>query len=303
MKKSEIPFKRLTPARKALLKERLEDLYLRYRSEYLHTDPILLVHQYGSAGDQEVAGLIASCLAYGNVKQIQRSVRKVLDALGDEPSRTARNAAPAELSGALAGFKHRFNTDEDIACLLYFIQQAVDKHGSIGAFFESGYREDEDNLGPALERFVGKLLSLDCAPFYKRGVLPEDAGVRFLLPSPKKGGACKRLNLYLRWMVRRDDGVDFGLWQNVSPAKLIIPLDTHVARLSRYLGLTSLSTAGWPMALEVTQSLRELDPEDPVKYDFALCRQGILDLCPKEMKPSLCASCEIEGICRYWEKE
>lgn len=280
------------------LKERLESLYLHYHGEYIHTDPIALVHEYDSPPDREVVGLLASSLAYGNVRQIQRSLRRVLSVLGSSPVETLRSASPRNLSESLVDFKHRFNSGEDIACLLHFVQQVLRQQGSLGELFRLGYREDEAHLGPALERFVDHLLSLDCSPFYKDGVLPGDAGVRFLLPTPRKGSACKRLNLYLRWMVRRDDGVDFGIWKGVPPSKLIIPLDTHLARISQHLGLTGLKTAGWRMALEVTESLRMLDPEDPIKYDFALCRLGILDLCPRNRDPALCGKCEIEGICR-----
>ncbi len=299
MRKEDSPLVSLGTKRRKLLKERLEALYLRYRGEYIHTDPIALVHEYDAPQDREVVGLIASCLAYGNVKQIQASVRKVLEVLGKNPARTVRNVMPAELSKALAGFKHRFNTGRDIACLLHFAQQVLHGYGSLGEFFRLGYRENEDDLGPAEERFVEGFFSLDCSPFYKKGRLPDDAGVRFLLPTPGRGSACKRLNLYLRWMIRRDDGVDFGIWKDIPPSKLVIPLDTHLARISRYLGLTCFKTAGWRMAIEVTRSLRELDPEDPIKYDFALCRLGILDLCTCKFDPTLCLSCELSGMCLY----
>jgi uncharacterized protein (TIGR02757 family) len=289
----------LKPEQKATLKERLESLYLRYRGEYIHTDPIALVHEYASPQDREVVGLIASSLAYGNVKQIQASLRRVLDVLGESPCRTVRGSSPEELLNALRGFKHRFNTGKDIACLLFLVQQALNEHGTLSRFFELGYREDDEHLGPALERFVGNLTALNCSPFYPKGALPEDAGVRFLLPSPRKGSACKRLNLYLRWMVRRNDGVDFGIWKKIPPSKLVIPLDTHLARISRHLSLTGMKTAGWRMALQVTESLRELDPLDPIKYDFALCRLGIMDLCPKKSDPQLCTQCQIEGICQF----
>ena len=120
------------------------------------------------------------------------------------------------------------------------------------------------------------MLSLDVSPFYLAGTIPPNAGIRFFFPSPLKGSACKRLNLFLRWMVRRGDEIDFGIWTEVSPAKLIMPLDTHVARIARRIGLTKMKQANWRMAQEVTRRLRAFDPEDPVKYDFALCRLGIL---------------------------
>ena len=105
------------------------------------------------------------------------------------------------------------------------------------------------------------------------------------------------MNLFLRWMVRPDDGVDLGVWRHVSPSQLIIPLDTHVSRIASYLGLTQRRTVDWRMAQEVTRRLRQIDPDDPVKYDFALCRLGILDACPRRRDPIKCAGCDLLSVC------
>ncbi len=121
--------------------------------------------------------------------------------------------------------------------------------------------------------------------------------MRYLLPSPSGTSPCKRLNLYLRWMVRHGDSIDLGLWSRVSPRKLVIPLDVHVARISRRIGLTELKAPSWRMAEDITRSLRLLDPEDPVKYDFAICRLGILERCKKVKTAELCRECELRGLC------
>ena len=121
--------------------------------------------------------------------------------------------------------------------------------------------------------------------------------MRYFFSSPAGGSACKRLNLYLRWMVRHDPGLDLGLWTEVPPSRLVIPLDTHVARIARYVGLSSRNTADWKMALEVTRALREFDPGDPVKYDFAICRLGILDYCPRKRDALKCAACLLKPVC------
>jgi uncharacterized protein (TIGR02757 family) len=129
-------------------------------------------------------------------------------------------------------------------------------------------------VGPALTSFVERALALDHAGLYGRGPLPPDAGVRFFFPSPADGSACKRLNLYLRWMVRRG-GVDLGVWRTVDPAQLVVPLDAHIFTIARRVRLTRYRSAGWPMAVDITRRLRQLDPRDPVKYDFALHRMGL----------------------------
>ena len=130
------------------------------------------------------------------------------------------------------------------------------------------------------------------------GVFKRRHGVRFLLPSPSEGSACKRLNLFLRWMVRAEDGIDCGVWTRVSSRQLVIPLDTHIARISSYIGLTEMRSPGWPMALDITRSLRRLDPGDPVRYDFALCHLGIAGDCPRKRNLQKCARCPIVAICR-----
>jgi len=155
-------------------------------------------------------------------------------------------------------------------------------------------------VGPALSAFSRRMLErtgLPAGPGVVGGRLLPGAPVRTFFSSPEKGSACKRFNLYLRWMVRREGGLDFGLWTSIPPAALVIPLDTHVARIAGLMGLTRRRTADWKMALEVTDALRRLDPLDPVKYDFALCRLGILEYCPRRVDPVKCAACLIRPAC------
>lgn len=126
---------------------------------------------------------------------------------------------------------------------------------------------------------------------------PMTYGLSYLLPSPA-GGAAKRLALYLRWMVRAEDGVDLGTWHHLEPSRLLIPLDTHIARIGRYVGLTDRQTIGLPTALDVTASLARLDPQDPLRYDLALCHLGISGACPTRREPAICRDCPIRSICR-----
>jgi uncharacterized protein (TIGR02757 family) len=139
-----------------------------------------------------------------------------------------------------------------------------------------------------LTGFLEYIYEIDTSPVYGTDIKPN--GLKQLLPSPRKGSACKRMNLFLRWMVRSED-IDFGIWDNIPPNKLVIPLDTHIARISKCLGLTRRASADWKMAEEITGALREFDPEDPLKYDFALCHHGISGLCKGERNDNTCLEC------------
>ena len=259
---------------RAELRRRLDALYRHYDHRFVDPDPLQFVRAQRRADDREVVGLIASSLAYGNVRQIKKSIERVLAALGPRPARALRRLDPSAARQALFGFKHRFNDGRDVACLLYFIRQMRERHGSIEAFFLAGLQPGHAHVGPALASFCARALALDHGGLYGRGPLPAKAGVRFFFPSPDDGSPCKRLNLYLRWMVRRD-GVDLGLWRRVEPARLVIPLDAHVFAIARRVALTRHRSPGWRMALDITARLRRLEAEDPVKYDFALHRMGL----------------------------
>jgi uncharacterized protein (TIGR02757 family) len=256
------------------LRLRLNALYAHYDHRFVDPDPLEFPRREKQNADREVVGLLASSLAYGGVGQIKRSIFLVRRLLGDRPAEAVRALEPGQLLQALKGFRHRFNDARDLACLLLFVRRMLEEAGSIEAFFLKGFDPEHSDVGPALASFAARALSLDHEGLYGRGRLPADAGVRFFFPSPVQGSACKRLNLYLRWMARHD-GVDLGVWRGLPAARLVIPLDAHIYTIARRVRLTRYKSPGWAMALDITKRLRRLDPEDPVKYDFALHRMGL----------------------------
>jgi uncharacterized protein (TIGR02757 family) len=257
------------------LRRRLDALYRHYDHRFVDPDPLEFVRRQERAADREVVGLLAAGLAYGNVVQIKRSIAAVLEVLGPAPAEAASRLDPAEIAARLTGFKHRFTDGRDVACLRFLARQMRGADGSVEAFFARGHDAAAADVGPALASFSARALALDHGGLYRGRRLPADAGVRFFFPSPADGSACKRLNLFLRWMVRRD-GVDLGVWSAVAPRALVIPLDAHVQAIARRVRLTRYRSPGWAMAVDITRRLRRLDPEDPVKYDFALHRMGLL---------------------------
>lgn len=274
------------------LKHLLDGLYDKYSIAHLESDPIYFPHQYKKPVDIEIAGLISSALAYGKVDLFKPKIAYILGVMGKSPSSYIYDFHPSE-EKAFNDFVYRFNRGPDIVQLLSVIQQMVESKGSIKSFFLEGYSDTDPNIEKALSSFVQRVLDMDCRKAFPDGRLSD--GFRHLFPTPGKG-ACKRLNMYLRWMVRKDS-VDFGLWEEVPPSKLIMPIDTHVARLSRYLGLSGRKSVDWKMAVEVTEVLKALDPKDPVKYDFALSRLGILNECPVKKDEGKCRECGIRGVC------
>jgi uncharacterized protein (TIGR02757 family) len=256
------------------LRRRLDALYVRYDHRFVDPDPLEFVRAQTSAADREVAGLVASSLAFGTVAQIKRSVATVLAALGGRPAPAVDALDVRDVARRLRSFRHRWLDGRDVACLLGFARQMRGECGSIEAFFARGISPDDRDVGKALVSFSARALALDHGGLYRGHRLPRSAGVRYFFPSPLLGSACKRLNLYLRWMVRRD-GVDLGVWSSVRPSQLVLPLDAHTHALARRLRLTRYRSPGWAMAVDVTRRLRRLDPDDPVKYDFALHRMGL----------------------------
>jgi uncharacterized protein (TIGR02757 family) len=239
----------------------LEELYAKYnRREFIHPDPLEFLYDYPDLRDREIVGLVASSLAYGRVSQILKSVSSVLSRM-PYPARYLRRASVGSLRGAFADFKHRFTTGEDLCFMLAGIKHVIERYGSLSTCFVMGLNEDHDTVIPALTAFVNELTA---------------AGGRqnYLLPSPADGSACKRLNLFVRWMVRRDE-VDPGGWEAVPTSKLIVPLDTHMHTICLALDITERKQADLRTAAEITAAFRTISPEDPVRYDFALTRLGI----------------------------
>ncbi|HUJ29428.1 MAG TPA: TIGR02757 family protein, partial [Myxococcales bacterium] len=189
------------------------------------------------------------------------------------------------------GFSYRMTGPRDVACLLRGAGAMLREHGSLGAAFGKHFRA-RGSLREALGAFVEELLSVERAPSRR---------LKHLLPHPSRGSACKRMNLFLRWMVRGPDGVDFGLWRDqVPPSALLVPLDTHVHRIGRFVGLTRRKDLSWKTAEEVTKRLRSLDGADPVRYDFALSHLGISGSCASRKDQRRCAGCPLKPVCRFW---
>lgn len=251
--------------------EALEDLYNRYnRRQWVHPDPLEFLYHYQENLDREVVGIVASSLAYGRVAQILRSVSNVLKGLGPSPASFLRHATAESLRAMCSGFKHRFTTGEELYALLWGVKDILDRYGSLERCFAEAMTKGRGTSDCGTAQVLGGLKGL---------VEALNGGVRrngMFLPSPEGGSACKRLNLFLRWMVRRDE-IDPGGWQCISPSALIIPLDTHMHRISLRLGLTCRKQGDMRTALEVTEAFRSLVPEDPVRFDFALTRLGIIE--------------------------
>jgi uncharacterized protein (TIGR02757 family) len=268
------------------------------KEEHLGNDPVQFVHRYDDPRDREVVGLIASALAYGNVKIVLRSVERALAVLGPHPAAAVAAFDPKRDARQVRGFYHRFNTSRDLAVLFWMVRRVLEDHGSLENAFVAGLSGNDQDTGAALQHFSSLFLASGYEQFYSRRELKARIGVRFFFPSPANGGACKRLSLYLRWMVRPADGIDCGVWKKVSPRQLVIPLDTHIARISGYIGLTDRKSPDWKMAIDITRSLKKLDVDDPLRYDFALCHLGIAGDCPRKRDPFKCVRCPIQAICR-----
>ena len=241
----------------------LEDCYACYnRREFIGTDPLAIVHEYDDRREQEVVGLIAASLAYGNVAAIMGSVRDVLARLDGHPHQFLTAGAESDIVGALSGFRYRFTGAEELTVLLHGMRRMLMQRGSLNAGFVAHQSAGDRNVADALGGFVEELTG-------------SAVGLPHLAPSPRRGSACKRLMLFLRWMVRKDE-VDLGLWRGVSPALLLVPLDVHMLRVCRALGLTRRRNASLRVALKVTEAFGKIRPDDPVKYDFALTRLSML---------------------------
>ncbi len=249
------------------LKENLNSLYAAYNHrQYVHPDPLEFLYHYEDPEDVEIAGLISSCLAYGRVAQILAGVTRVLDPMGDSPRLFLEKTPEREIAARFAGFVHRFTKGEELAALLMGMKKALAEHGTLERLFALGANRRDETVIPALTSFVAGLRAA------------AETACPTLLPSPEDGSACKRLNLFLRWMVRRDE-VDPGPWTAARPSKLVVPLDTHLFRICRGLGLTRRRQADAKTALEITAGFRDIRPRDPVRYDFSLTRMGIRKDC------------------------
>ena len=273
------------------IRDVLERLYVRYnRRELIKPDPLQFVYRYSEPADMEIAGFLAAALAYGRVGQIERSVGDLLSRMGASPREFV-----ADFDGKgrrkLKDFKHRFTSGDDISDLLELLRDVLSEHGSIEAFFASGFDRRDVNTVAALTAFCERLL----ARYAERHGGITTTGLKYLLASPARGSASKRLHLFLRWMVREDD-VDAGLWKSVDKAALIVPIDVHMGRLCRILGLYKGNRTGLSMALKITEGFAKIEPGDPVRYDFSLSRIGIIEECNGRYRAE-CELCELFECC------
>jgi uncharacterized protein (TIGR02757 family) len=277
-----------------MLKPALDRLYHDFNQPDSAADPIQIVRRYEDPADREVVGFCAAALAFGRVASVLQSIEALLAVLGPSPADSVRRFDASRHGRPLRGLVHRWTRGPDFIALLIVLRTMLETAGSIEAFFLQGDDPSAPDIFPALDAFSARVHSLDLTAAYGRK--PRRPGVYYFFPRPSAGSACKRLNLFLRWMVRRD-GIDLGVWSRVSPARLIIPLDTHVIRVGRCLRLTSYRSPGWRMASDITATLRRLDPDDPVKYDFSLCHLGMMDACGFN-RPQRDTRCPLRGVCR-----
>lgn len=273
---------------------RLNDLYEGYNVDRAVSDPVWIVRRYTRADDREVVGFCAAALAYGRVASVLSSIESLLAVMGDAPAEFVRAFEPVRDRPALDHLVHRWTRGVDLAALIWVLRHMLETHGSIERCFARGLARDAEDVGAALDAFSRSACTIDVRAIY--GGVPRRPGVTYFFARPSSGGACKRLNLFLRWMVRRDR-VDLGVWTHVRPAQLVVPLDTHVIRVGRCLRLTRYTSPGWRMAADITRSLRQLDPADPVKYDFSLCHLGMMNACGFG-RPQKDTRCPLRGICR-----
>jgi uncharacterized protein (TIGR02757 family) len=277
-----------------LLKPALDQLYAGFNHPDSATDPIHIVRRFARNDDREVVAFIAAALAFGRVSSVIQSIERVLAVVGPAPAAYIRRFDARRHGPAFAGIVHRWTREADIVAMLWLLRQMIDRAGSVEGFFLEGYDEDADDIADALDSFSTRAMALDLKAAYGR--VPKRPGVCYFFPRPSAGSACKRLNLFLRWMVRRD-ALDLGVWTRVSPAKLIVPLDTHVIRVGQCLRLTRYASPGWAMAQDITASLRKLDPGDPVKYDFSICHLGMMNACGFARSQGD-SQCPLRGVCR-----
>ena len=281
----------------------------------LAVDPVGFVRRYDDPLDRELVGLVAACVAFGNVKTIRRKLEEIFRRVGDPPHVRAEDAEATKR--ALRGFRHRVFVGDDVARLLIGARAVQKKYASLGTrmsvLFEglrpsssplSGRRLRSSRFGmggsaPPMppQEFLREALATLCDEIRDAG------GVRskHLLADPRAGSSVKRLVLWVKWMTRPDDGIDLGLWKGIPTSALVIPVDVHIHKLSRNLGLTARKGASWKTAAEITAALARLDREDPTKYDFSLCHMGMLQRCPSRRDAKRCDGCPVKPVCIHWK--
>jgi uncharacterized protein (TIGR02757 family) len=275
------------PVRGERLRQRLDTLVKTFDVSTIAPDPLQLVLRYSNSRDQEIAGLLAGAFAYGRADIVVANVGRVLDRMLPSPYEYLVKLDRSEARRRFAGFVHRFHKTPELIDLLTRIANAIREHGTLGDLFRLCYDDRDSDIGPSLTRFVEALIGSR-----------KTKALDYLLTSPANGSACKRMNLFLRWMVRRTPP-DLGIWSFVDPAKLVMPVDTHIHRIATFLGINDRKTADWKSARAITDRLALFDRADPVRYDFAICRLGILDLCSRKRRKENCDVCLLRDVCRF----
>ena len=246
-----------------LSKKLLDSVYSEYNiPSLIHPDPLEFLSKYPNIQEREIAGLIASSLAYGQVNLILKTVNNVLGKMGNSPLSYIKSKTVKDMQNDFKNFKYRFTTEDDLIDLFTALKNSLTDFDSLENLFLSSYSNSDENIVNSSMKFVTKLHEYSPAKRIK------------LIPNPILGSACKRLNLYFRWMIRKDH-VDPGGWDSVCPSKLIVPLDTHMFYFGKTYGFTKRKSADLKTAIEITNGFKKFCPQDPVKYDFALTRFGI----------------------------
>ena len=252
------------------------------------------MRRYDRLDDREIVAFVAAGLAFGRVASVMASVEAVCAVLGPSPAAFVRAFDPARDGALLRRIVHRWTRGDDVVGLIWIMGRILDAHGSLERAMAQGVDPAAPDVEPALERFSSDARAVDLRPAYGRA--PRRPGAHYFFTRPSTGSACKRLNLFLRWMVRQD-AVDPGGWTAIVPRQLIVPLDTHTIRVGRCLRLTRRTSPGWKMAADITAALRALDPDDPVRYDFALCHLSMMGACGFGTRRGD-ADCPLRGACR-----
>ena len=274
------------------LKELLDKVLKEYPPvNRVNADPVQFQRRFFDEGksqtEVEAVALFSAMLSYGSAAQFTKKIAQIINSCDNEFLKLI--TSKPDKSFPWVGY--RMSTPEEISIFAYSIGNLINKFGSIKNVFLSGYNKNNNII---------EALSVLRNTIYKEAegfISPVPHGIKHLLPDPSAGGCCKRWHMFLRWMVRKNDGVDIGIWNEIKPSELIIPLDTHISKISRNLGLTTRKNDDLKTAIEITNKLKECCPEDPVKYDFAICHLGIGGKCTYGKNPELCKQCLLKVIC------
>ena len=275
------------------MKAALDRLYDAFNQPESALDPVQIVRRYTRVDDREIVAFIAAGLAFGRVASVMASVEAVCGVLGERPAAFVRGFDPGRDRTRFSHIVHRWTRGDDIAALIYILQQLIREHGSLEIAFAAGLDASHPDVEAAIESFSSRARTVDLARVYGRR--RKNPGAHYFFTRPSTGSACKRMNLFLRWMARTD-GVDPGGWSALPSRQLVVPLDTHTIRMGKCLRLTRRASPGWKMAAEITTALRAHDATDPIRYDFALCHLSMMGGCGYASARGS-ADCPLRGHC------